>query len=207
MKKFGTLEYVLDQYSKSWSWKVTGARAVSMISKLIPQSWYGETENEAIVPDNTENIQQIKWILDRYPLEVLSKSAWQRKAIKSKTKKKFSSKIEKLERVTPGEQFRGKLLNFQKEGLDFLLKSSGNALLADEMGLGKTVETLAYLASEKQAYPALVIAPLVTLPNWQREIAKFLKRKSRNGKIVENDIPSSLFSKSSLVPSIIESIS
>ena len=191
MKKFGTLEYVLDQYSKSWSWKVTGTRAVSMISKLIPQSWYGETENEAIVPDNTENIQQIKWILDRYPLEILSKSAWQRKATKSKTKKKFSSKIEKLERVTPGEQFRGKLLNFQKEGLDFLLKSSGNALLADEMGLGKTVETLAYLASEKQAYPALVIAPLVTLNNWQREIAKFLKRKSRNGKIVENDIPSS----------------
>ena len=191
MKKFGTLEYVLDQYSKTWSWKVTGARAVSMVSKLIPQSWYGETENEAIIPDNTENIQQIKWILDRYPLEVLSKSAWQRKATKSKTKKKFSSKIEKLERVKPGEQFRGKLLNFQKEGLDFLLKSSGNALLADEMGLGKTVETLAYLASEKQAYPALVIAPLVTLNNWQREIAKFLKRKSRNGKIVENDIPSS----------------
>jgi len=59
------------------------------------------------------------------------------------------------------------------------------------MGLGKTVETLAYLASEKQAYPALVIAPLVTLNNWQREIAKFMKRKSRNGKIVENDIPSS----------------
>lgn len=191
MKKFGTLEYVLDQYSKTWSWKVTGARAVSMVSKLIPQSWYGETENEAIVPDNMENIQQIKWILDRYPLEVLSKSVWQRKATKSKTKKKFSSKIEKLERVKPGEQFRGKLLNFQKEGLDFLLKSSGNALLADEMGLGKTVETLAYLASEKQAYPALVIAPLVTLNNWQREIAKFLKRKSRNGKIVENDIPSS----------------
>jgi len=188
MKKFGTLEYVLDQYSKTWSWKVTGTRAVSMISKLIPQSWYGDTENEAIVPDNTENIQQIKWILDRYPLEVLSKSAWQRKATKSKTKKKFSSKIEKLERVKPGEQFRGKLYNFQKEGLDFLLKSSGNALLADEMGLGKTVETLAYLASEKQAYPALIIAPLVTLNNWQREIAKFLKRKSRNGKIVENHI-------------------
>ena len=75
MKKFGILEYVLDQYSKTWSWKLTGARAVSMISKLIPQSWYGETENEAIVPENTENIQQIKWILDRYPLEVLTKSA------------------------------------------------------------------------------------------------------------------------------------
>ncbi len=53
MKNFGTLEYVLDKYSKTWSWKVTGTRAVSMVSKLITQSWYGETENEAIVPDNT----------------------------------------------------------------------------------------------------------------------------------------------------------
>ncbi|KAF6248413.1 MAG: ATP-dependent helicase, partial [Nitrosopumilus sp. YT1] len=96
----------------------------------------------------------------------------------------------KLKRAKAGEQFRGKLLNFQKEGLDFLLKSSGNALLADEMGLGKTVETLSYLATEKQTFPVLVIAPLVTLTNWQREIAKFLKKKSRNGRIIESESPS-----------------
>jgi len=191
MKNFGTLEYVLDNYSKTWSWKVTGSRAVSMVSKLIPASWYGEGPNEAIVPDNSENVKHLKWILERYPLDILSKSAWQRKSIKSNIPKTIFPKTEKLERAKPGEQFRGKLLNFQKEGLDFLLKSSGNALLADEMGLGKTVETLAYLASEKQAFPALVIAPLVTLNNWQREIEKFMKRKSRNGRIVENEVPTS----------------
>jgi SNF2 family DNA or RNA helicase len=74
-------------------------------------------------------------------------------------------------------------------GLDFLLKSSGNALLADDMGLGKTVQTLAYIASEKQSSPILVVAPLVTLTNWQREIERFMKKKSRNGRIVENDTP------------------
>ncbi len=192
MKNFGTLEYILDNYSKTWSWKVTGPRVVSMVSKLIPQSWYGEGPNEAIIPDSTANLKQIRWILERYPLEILSKSAWQRKTINPIVGKKTISKIEKLQRAKPGPQFRGKLLNFQKEGLDFLLKSSGNALLADEMGLGKTVETLAYLSREKQAYPTLVIAPLVTLNNWQREIGKFLKKKSRNGRIVENDVPSSI---------------
>ncbi|HMK32550.1 MAG TPA: DEAD/DEAH box helicase, partial [Nitrosopumilaceae archaeon] len=106
-------------------------------------------------------------------------------------KKKKLKKIEKLHQVNPGKQFRGKLLNFQKKGLDFLLKSSGNALLADEMGLGKTVQTLAYLATEKQSFPVLVIAPLVTLNNWQREIGKFMKKKSRNGKLVENLVPTS----------------
>ncbi len=192
MKNFGTLEYVLDKYSKTWSWKVTGPRVVSMISKLIPQSWYGEGPHEAIIPDNTENVKQLGWILERYPLDILSKTVWQRKKIKPNANKKILSKIEKLVRAKPGPQFNGKLLNFQKEGLDFLLKSSGNALLADEMGLGKTVETLAYLASEKQAYPVLVIAPLVTLNNWQREIGKFLHKKSRNGRIVENKVPSSV---------------
>jgi len=74
-------------------------------------------------------------------------------------------------------------------GLDFLLKSSGNALLADDMGLGKTVQTLAYIASEKQSSPVLVVAPLDTLTNWQREIERFMKKKSRNGRIVDDGVP------------------
>ena len=122
MKNFGTLEYVLDKYSQSWSWKITGPRAVNMVSRLIPQSWYGDGPDEAIVPDNTQNVQHIKWILDRYPLEILSKSTWQRKTIEFKPKKEKPHKFDKLKRVKPSEQFNGKLLNFQKEGLEFLLK-------------------------------------------------------------------------------------
>ncbi|MGQ0792242.1 MAG: SNF2-related protein, partial [Nitrosopumilaceae archaeon] len=191
VKNFGTLEYVLDKYSRTWTWKVTGSRAVTMVSRLIPQSWYGEGPNEAIIPDSPQNVQQIQWILERYPMEILSKSTWRNKISKSSTPQIKLKKIEKLSKATPSKQFRGKLHNFQKEGLDFLLKSSGNALLADEMGLGKTVQTLAYLATEKQALPALVIAPLVTLRNWQREIGNFMKKKSRNGRLMENEIPSS----------------
>ena len=191
MKQFGKLEYVLDKYSRVWSWKVTGPRAVMMVSKLMPQSWYGDGPHEAIIPDSHQNVQQIKWILDRYPMEIISKSAWYRKVSSHESSKKKPNKIEELKRVVPKKQFKGKLLNFQKEGLDFLLKSSGNALLADEMGLGKTVETLAYLATEKNAFPVLVIAPLVTLNNWQREIVKFLKKKSRNGRLIDNASPTS----------------
>jgi len=191
MKNFGTLEYVLDRFSRNWSWKVAGPRAVIMVSRVIPQSWYGDGPNEAIIPDTGQNVQKIKWINDRYPLEILSKSIWNKKIAHFREKKKKPKKIEKLRQVNPGKQFKGKLLNFQKEGLDFLLKSSGNALLADEMGLGKTVQTLAYLATENQTFPALVIAPLVTLNNWQREVGKFLKKKSKNGRLLENQVPTS----------------
>nr|AIF20950.1 SNF2-related protein (SMARCAL1, HARP) [uncultured marine thaumarchaeote KM3_97_A02] len=189
MKTFGTLEYAIDKYSGSWTWKIVGVRAVMMISKLIPELWYGDGPDEVIIPDNEKNVKQIKLILERYPLEILSKSVWQRKIITKIVKKPSNTKIEKLSKAIAGKQFRGKLLNFQKMGLDFLLKSSGNALLADDMGLGKTVQTLAYIASEKQSLPVLVVAPLVTLTNWQREIERFMKKKSKNGRITENGVP------------------
>ncbi len=186
---FGSLEYVLDEFSNAWSWKITGSRAVSMISNLVPEAWYGYNDNEAIIPDNTECVEKIRWMVERYPLEILSKSAWQK--VRKPKVVQHPMSMHKLTLATPGEQFRGKLLKFQKKGLDFLIKSNGNALLADEMGLGKTVQSLAYVATEKRAFPVLVVAPLVTLNNWQREIDKFLKRKSRNGRIMTNQTPTS----------------
>ena len=163
-----------------------------MVSKLIPRGWYGDKPDEVIVSDSDENIKKLKMIDDRYPFDILSKSVWKRKIIPLTIKKQKTPKIEKLSQAVPSKQFRGELLDFQREGLDFLIKSSGNALLADEMGLGKTVQTLAYLSKEKKAFPALIIAPLVTLTNWQREIEKFLRKKSRNGKIIDNQPPSSM---------------
>lgn len=183
---------MMDKYSNAWSWKLTGSRAIGMVSQTIPQSWYGDGPNEVIVPDIPENIQKIQRIINQCPIEIHSKSTWSRRiGTAGATKPKKSPKPEKLSRVNPGSQFRGKLLNFQKEGLDFLIKSSGNALLADEMGLGKTVQTLAYLATEKHVFPVLVVAPLVTLKNWQREIDKFLKKRSKNGRMIDGQSPTS----------------
>jgi SNF2 family DNA or RNA helicase len=191
LENFGTLEYVQDRYSKLWCWKITGALAIDKISNLSSKAWYGENENEVIIEDSTESIKQLKLLMDRYPLEILSKTVWQRKIVKTYAPKPTLPPIKhKLKRAKTGAQFRGKLMNFQKEGLDFLLKSSGNALLADEMGLGKTVQTLSYVSTEKQTFPVLIVAPLVTLKNWEREIEKFLKKKSRNGRILESESPS-----------------
>jgi len=191
LENFGTLEYVQDKYSKLWCWKITGDLAIDKISSLSSKAWYGENEHEVIIEDSTESIKQLKLLMDRYPLEILSKTIWQRKIVKTYAPKPTLPPIKlKLKRAKTGDQFRGKLMNFQKEGLDFLLKSSGNALLADEMGLGKTVQTLSYVSTEKQTFPVLIVAPLVTLNNWEREIEKFLKKKSRNGRILESESPS-----------------
>ena len=184
---FGSLDYVLDRFSNTWSWRISGHRAVDMVSGLVPEIWYGERTDEAIIPDRPECIEKLRWMLEHYPLEVLSKSAWQKRASRPPAPE---PPRHTLEPATPGEQFRGELMEFQKMGLDFLIKSNGNALLADEMGLGKTVQSLAYVATEKRAFPVLVVAPLVTLNNWQREIVRFLKKRSRNSRIIHDASPS-----------------
>ncbi len=68
-----------------------------------------------------------------------------------------------------------KLRPYQLEGvnwLNFSWYNGRNCLLADEMGLGKTIQSLAFLDAAFQygmRGPFLVIAPLSTIPNWQRE--------------------------------------
>ena len=90
-------------------------------------------------------------------------------------------KIEKLSKAKPGKQFRGNLLNFQKEGLDFLLKSTGNALLADDMGLGKTIQAIGaaiLLKRVKDIKKVLVISPASLKTEWEEQIEKFSDEKS-----------------------------
>ena len=53
-----------------------------------------------------------------------------------------------------------------------LFISRQNCILADEMGLGKTIQSITFL-QEIFSYgirgPFLVVAPLSTIANWQRE--------------------------------------
>lgn len=76
------------------------------------------------------------------------------------------------------EFLSGSLHPYQLEGLNFLRFSwskQTHVILADEMGLGKTIQSIAFLASLFEegvsAHPHLVVAPLSTLRNWEREFA------------------------------------
>lgn len=67
------------------------------------------------------------------------------------------------------------LREYQLEGVNWLTFcwcNRQNSILADEMGLGKTIQSISFLI-EMQRYgvrgPFLVIAPLSTISNWQRE--------------------------------------
>lgn len=68
-----------------------------------------------------------------------------------------------------------RLREYQLEGMNWLLfnwYNRKNCILADEMGLGKTIQSIAFLSEifvRGIHGPFLIIAPLSTITNWERE--------------------------------------
>ncbi|RWS25505.1 chromodomain-helicase-DNA-binding protein 8-like protein [Leptotrombidium deliense] len=80
----------------------------------------------------------------------------------------------KLE-VSPVYKSENTLREYQLEGVNWLTfcwHNNRNCILADEMGLGKTIQSIAFIQEIVKygiSWPFLVIAPLSTIGNWQRE--------------------------------------
>ncbi len=85
-----------------------------------------------------------------------------------------------LPEVAVPASVQARLRPYQQQGLNWLqfLRTHGlNGVLADDMGLGKTLQTLVHIQVEKDAgrltHPALILAPVSLMGNWQREAARF----------------------------------
>ena len=70
------------------------------------------------------------------------------------------------------------LRSYQLDGLNWLRLSyylGRNVILGDEMGLGKTAQSVSMLQSLRSLEgidgPFLIVAPLSTLPHWERELS------------------------------------
>ncbi|ROL55185.1 Chromodomain-helicase-DNA-binding protein 8 [Anabarilius grahami] len=84
-------------------------------------------------------------------------------------------KLDESREYKNGNQLR----EYQLEGVNWLLfnwYNRQNCILADEMGLGKTIQSIALLsevfATGVQG-PFLIIAPLSTITNWEREFSNW----------------------------------
>ncbi|MBF9014366.1 MULTISPECIES: DEAD/DEAH box helicase [unclassified Oceanispirochaeta] len=77
------------------------------------------------------------------------------------------------------EGLNATLRPYQKAGFNWLLRlhqTDCHGCLADDMGLGKTLQTLSLLQHLKttgELKTSLLVAPVVTLANWENEITKF----------------------------------
>lgn len=166
----GTLNIVKEN-NKDWYEIKSEFEIELMIERIIPS----HQKFPLKVRVHPENTQMLRMIMKEYPLQILT-DKWDKAQEDIVKVENLKTKLEKLDYVEPSKaNFKGELYPFQKEGLDFIIKTEGKTLITDEMGLGKTIETLAYLATQPDAFPVVVVAPLVTLTNWKREIEKFLR--------------------------------
>uniref|UniRef100_A0A672KZZ6 Chromodomain-helicase-DNA-binding protein 8 n=1 Tax=Sinocyclocheilus grahami TaxID=75366 RepID=A0A672KZZ6_SINGR len=84
-------------------------------------------------------------------------------------------KLDESREYKNGNQLR----EYQLEGVNWLLfnwYNRQNCILADEMGLGKTIQSIALLSEVFAAGiqgPFLIIAPLSTITNWEREFSSW----------------------------------
>ncbi|XXG40563.1 hypothetical protein AAC387_Pa01g1247 [Persea americana] len=117
-------------------------------------------------------IERFNQIQSRAHKSSVKKKSFDCDVKESKTKQKEFQQYEH----SPGFLSGGTLHPYQLEGLNFLRfawSKHTHVILADEMGLGKTIQSIAFLAShfEENLSPHLVVAPLSTLRNWEREFA------------------------------------
>jgi chromodomain-helicase-DNA-binding protein 7 len=111
------------------------------------------------------------------PEVIQSYLKWQKLPPRDQWKPKKRPRPEEWKKLDESPVYKNDntLREYQLEGLNWLLFSwfnSRNCILADEMGLGKTIQSLTFIHAVHQygiRGPFLVVAPLSTIPNWQRE--------------------------------------
>lgn len=83
-----------------------------------------------------------------------------------------------FEKLETSPEFKGgnTLRDYQLEGLNwftFCWQNQRSCIMADEMGLGKTVQSVSFLNHLQRSFqvrgPFIIVAPLSTLPHWERE--------------------------------------
>ena len=174
---YGTLSY--NRRAKCWT--IRGEACVTELAKRLFPGCDGRGRGVARFTAHRRIIGELNWLMLRYPLEIKEsdRARWE-EALEDA--REYAARRERQlafpETAKPPEgSFAGELLDFQQEGLGFLL-ANRRCLLADEMGLGKTVQALAFLATTA-SYPAIIVVPPHLIRNWQREVERFLSPDGR----------------------------
>ena len=174
---YGTLSY----NRKSRVWTIKAEPCVTELAKRLFPGCDGRGRGVARFTAHRRVVGDLNWLMLRYPLEIAERDRQRWEEALAEAREYAVRREAMLESpqtaAPPPDSFSGELLDFQKQGLAFLL-AARRCLLADEMGLGKTVQALAFLATTS-AYPAILVVPPHLIRNWQRELQRFLSPDGR----------------------------
>uniref|UniRef100_A0A672FQI1 Chromodomain helicase DNA binding protein 6 n=1 Tax=Salarias fasciatus TaxID=181472 RepID=A0A672FQI1_SALFA len=141
---------------------------------------------EVAVTTDTETGEEVTHYLVKWCSLSYEEATWELQEDLDPEKIKEFESIQKLPERPPPDQWQklersrdyrngNQLREYQLEGMNWLLfnwYNRKNCILADEMGLGKTIQSITFLYeifSMGVRGPFLIIAPLSTITNWERE--------------------------------------
>uniref|UniRef100_A0A8D3DEF9 Chromodomain helicase DNA binding protein 6 n=1 Tax=Scophthalmus maximus TaxID=52904 RepID=A0A8D3DEF9_SCOMX len=141
---------------------------------------------EVAVTTDTETGEEVTHYLVKWCSLSYEEATWELQEDLDPEKVKEFEHIQKLPDRPPPDKWQkldksrdyrngNELREYQLEGMNWLLfnwYNRKNCILADEMGLGKTIQSITFLYeifSMGIRGPFLIIAPLSTITNWERE--------------------------------------
>lgn len=166
---YGVLKY--DVHDDNWI--IEGEPVVCQYAKRIFPGSSGRGSGRAKFKNNKRNVEDLKWLMSRFPLKIENLDQWETSYLKAL--EHVEKKLDILKRPLKedsGSWFKGDLKEFQKEGLSFLMNYAP-CLLADEMGLGKTIEALAWVSKLSKKDKGIFVLPKNIINQWKENILKF----------------------------------
>lgn len=166
---YGTLRYEEEH------WVIEGEPVVCQVAKRLFPGVEGRTKGIARFRSNKRTNGELNWLMTRYPLRILDMGKWKEAYDETVS---YVLKRNEIRRSPQKEEpspllFKGRLTEFQKEGVAFL-KNNAPTLLADDMGLGKTIQALAWIAMLSK-FPGIIVVPTSVQMQWKKQIINFVQ--------------------------------
>lgn len=183
---YGTLSF--DEKEQAWIIEAEPC-VIEMARRLFPACDSCKSYNQSSVRffRNKRTDGDLNWLLLRYPLKISDQDQY--RAMHDSIVNHVMHQQDFLvhpKKETPSLIFKGELLEYQKEGLSYLLHNR-KTLLADDMGLGKTIIALSFLATVAD-WPVLIVVPPQIRSGWMSQINNFLE-------IPKSSVQEDLFAK------------
>lgn len=152
-ESFGWRKFSFETFGSLKRWVFSDSLFVPIIKEKFP-----EVEIDPAVSAIVS--QEQAWT------ELQKVKAFQIDSVKNKTTTDFEVK-----------GLKGKLYDYQRVGVEFLVTSGGRAIIADACGVGKTLQALAFIKHQK-FQRVLVVCPASVKFSWEGEINKWTNLSS-----------------------------